>query len=130
MSYKRKLVEFTLLKSEFIEKETGIEYTNIEDLKDLRRWSNTECREVYKTLHKEIINYSACDLYENTCPWCILGKMRNGICNLKACGACGYGKRHGVCGETNSLYNICVDHNVRVKLTNEMYKKMISQVEK
>ena len=129
MTNKKKLIKFLKLKNSFIKQNTQIDYTNEKDINDIKRWSNEKCKQVYNIIYENIMHHNAYRLYLDTCPWCILGKIKHGLCSVKACGECQYGKNHGICGTEGSSYNKYADQDIGYKLTNKVYQNMIKQIE-
>jgi hypothetical protein len=75
--------------SKFIESRTGIVYFTEEDIKEMDSWNGDDIEIFFKALNRhEIISHH--DMLLS--PWC----------TVVNCRYCGYGRRHGMCCETNS----------------------------
>jgi len=108
------LVDYMYLKVETMYKVTKdpicFEFLTPDDIKELENWESTAADEVVSSISEiqDSDYYCYCyydddndDNHDNDsdiCPWCVYQ-------NKSSCDSCGFGKRHGVCHVTGSLYN-------------------------
>jgi len=121
MTYKEKLVKFVKLKNANIRK-FGFIYANYKDYKDIRSWSEKNCKIIFNKIVNEIMCPCGIDeLSYPTCPWCLY--------NYLDCPLCSYGKRHGECPKKDSTYKKYATTEVKKSFTNEVYRDMINKIE-
>ena len=95
MTYTGKIITFFQEKASFFMGASGIRCFTNADLDDLSTFSEEENKRAYEIIVENIENGGQ-DLDARLCPWCIL--LNND------CEKCGYGKRHGKCGDDISVY--------------------------
>ena len=125
MNSTEKLVKFIEMKNEIIENKTSIKYINEKDIAEVREWSQDKCKKTYERLKYNIFKMMAFDISVTTCPWCLI----NTKSYIKGCEDCGYGKRHVVCYNNNSLYHKYVYKCSRSLFSNAVYRNMIKRIE-
>jgi len=130
MTYKEKLIEFTNTKKDLINLYSKINYINQKDTKEIKSWSEKECKIVYKYMYKYIIksvNEFISTGIDNsiTCPWCIYN-FRVKI--YDDCNNCNYGKRNGICNKSDSTYQKIVAKNGFAFIRKEDYLNIINKI--
>ena len=130
MTYKKKLMLFTELKKEHIQK-FGIIYADHKDYRNIKTWKNDKCKMIYNTLVKNI-NFGVRGLTDDTCVWCIYNTYKYRIYYygqyFDHCDECYYGKRYGECLQVGSLYKKYATSEIKRSFTNKVYKDMINEI--
>jgi len=87
-------------------------------------------RDIWKTMTRYIISgISECT---NTCPFCLYQLRQLSFNNIfvDICEECPYRKNHGIeCSHPHSFIAFLVKNNIFTVLTNEIYRKIINEVE-
>ena len=133
MTYQDKLIAFVKLKDKFIFKETKIHYINKKDIDNIKTWSDRVCRTVYNTLKSNVYLVEVSGLGSSTCVWCIQFGLKNDLNANDTCPGCFYGENHGYCDSNmpiERLYDKLWRTNIRVKLTNSLYRSWMDKIEK
>ncbi len=131
MTYKEKLIEFMKIKNSYTSSRT-LYYMDKKDFNEIKSWSEKLCQKIYKAIVNYIYdNYNThtFNINTRTCPWCIIDSFFK-YNSLYDCFKCGYGKRHGICNEYNSLYYKLSKLNKFSILTIHKYKEIINNIEK
>ena len=123
MLYKEKLVAFIKLKDKIVKKEINIKYIDKRDIKDIRKWDEKTCEEIYKQLISSIYEGSY-GMFNDTCIWCIKYRYHY---TYDECKKCEYGKNHGLCRDLYTNYSIYRSSNVDI-LSNNEYRTILKQI--
>ncbi len=126
MTNREKLIEFIKAKNNIIEKAIRVKYIDHVDIKNVKKWNDMECKDTYYKLFNYIKNKKAGGISEYTCIWC----LRNTWSNYTDCRVCAYGKRHGRCCESDSLYAKYSGITVQREFSNKVYVGIIDNIEK
>ena len=125
MTYKEKLIEFVEIKDSYLSIDT-LHYICKEDIYELETWSEDLCQRIYEYIRKYIYEADSFRMDTRTCPWCIIDSLFG---RDDSCSNCNYGKRHGVCIESGSLYNkLAIEGELPITMLE--YKKIIDDIEK
>ena len=123
MNNKEKIIKFLQLKNAIIERETGINYIVPADIEDIESWSDMQCNLTYEYMYYEITRQQVYGLGYATCVWCIFYKE-------DGCKDCGYGKRHKLCSDDDSLYNSYKTTKLTEILSNKVYLNILENIKK
>ena len=125
MTYKEKLIKFVKIKDKIIKEKTGINYINELDIQEIREWDEETCKKIYSRFTISINTYFVHDLSIGTCPWC----LKSTVNDVHDCKDCEYGKRHGMCDDDGSLFSKYISKWEVGFITNDMYMKILKDIE-
>ena len=125
MTNKEKLIKFVKAQDKIIKEKTGIHHINKLDIQEICEWDEESCQKIYLSFTKSINVYFIHDLPIGTCPWC----LKSTVNYVHDCKLCGYGKRHGICDEEDSLFKKYILKWEVGFITNDMYMKILQDIE-
>lgn len=112
-----------------------------EDLEEIYSWDEESARRVWKNIEKRVISNNCSGLNFRLCPFCNKNNYNHKNSSPRqvnpACKACGYGKRHGICTESNSrksefqkiLNTFKIDRvDICRTLSNSFYRNIIEEL--
>jgi len=128
MTYKEKIIQFMKIKNSYISSKT-LYYVYKEDFDEIKMWSEKLCQKIYESIREYIQSDSDTRSFcmdTSICPWCV----KDSFSYEDDCLECGYGKRHGICRESSSLYYKLSMLNRFSILTMYEYKMIIDDIDK
>ena len=120
-------------------------YYTPEDAEEIGKWDESEAKEVWERIYRQIVLHNARGFDAWTFPWCVYVALCR---HFAKCKICGYGKRHGECDTfTTCRSDFCrIVHQMRkerrwslyiedkfwdeVCFPNEWYRKVVEKLER
>jgi len=115
---RKKLIKYIELKTKLIKELFDIEYTNKDDIKEVKKWTEIKCNKIYEKIKDHIMIGHVESIGTWSCPWC--------IANNVICSNCNYYKRHE--DDERCICKVSIDPHPS-RLTNKMYKNIIKIIE-